>query len=125
MCWFANALGNLNPKEAKNDKPSDQPEAENPEKTKSKWVKWRTLILRCWAVDPELCPKCSKEMKRSKTLMDQHELQRLLKNLDIGLYPVRPRSPPPPSSQLDPADDAHFSACDSQIPEHWDQWDAA
>ena len=82
-------------------------------------------VLRCWAVDPELCPKCSKEMKRSKTLMDQHELQRLLKNLDIGLYPVRPRSPPPPSSQEDLAEDAHFSACDSQIPEHWNEWDAA
>ena len=35
-------------------------------------------------MDPELCPKCSKEMKRSKTLMDQHELQRLLKNLGIA-----------------------------------------
>jgi len=39
----------------------------------------RTLILRCWAVDPERCPKCGKEMKRSKALTDQHELQRLLK----------------------------------------------
>ena len=50
----------------------------------------RTLILRCWAVDPELCPKCGKEMKRSKALTEQAELQRLLKNLGIGLYPTGP-----------------------------------
>jgi len=70
-------------------------------------------------------------MKRSKALNQQHELQgtcrmpRLLKNLGIGLYPVRPRSPPPPSSHLDSADDSQFSDCDGQIPEGWDQWDAA
>ena len=44
-----------------------------------------------WAVDPELCPKCGKEMKRAKALNEQHELQRLLNNLGIGLYPARPR----------------------------------
>ena len=49
-----------------------------------------------WAVDPEVCPRCPKQMKRSKALLMQHELQRLLKNLDIGNYPTRPRSPPPP-----------------------------
>lgn len=32
---------------------------------RGKWVKWRTLILRSWAVDPELCPRCHKEMKRA------------------------------------------------------------
>ncbi|MBT9588614.1 hypothetical protein IV102_35075 [bacterium] len=101
--------------------------ADNSQSSKpSRWVKWRTLILlRCWAVDPELCPQGGKEMRRSKALNEQHELQRLLKNLGIGLYPVRPRSPPPPSSHLDSADDSQFSDCDSQIPEGWDQWDAA
>jgi len=63
-------------------------------------------------------------MKRSKALTEQAELQRLLKNLGIGLYPTRPRSPPPPSDHLD-LDDANFSDCDSQAPEGWDQWEAA
>jgi len=120
--WFANALGNLNP--SKKESPVVQDDAEEPEKAKSRWVKWRTLVLRCWAVDPELCPKCGKEMKRSKALTEQAELQRLLKNLGIGLYPTRPRSPPPPSDHLD-LDDANFSDCDSQAPEGWDQWEAA
>ncbi|MFN8613660.1 MAG: hypothetical protein U0931_39360 [Vulcanimicrobiota bacterium] len=118
---FANALGNLKPRR---EKPTNSDEMGEPKKTTSKWVKWRTLILRCWAVDPELCPKCGKEMKRSKALSQQHELQRLLKNLGIGLYPTRPRSPPPPSSHLDLATDA-FSDCDSQVPEGWDNWEAA
>lgn len=119
---FANALGNLNPN--KKESSVVQHDAQEPEKAKSRWVKWRTLILRCWAVDPELCPKCGKEMKRSKALTEQAELQRLLKNLGIGLYPTRPRSPPPPSAHLD-LDDANFSDCDSQVPEGWEQWEAA
>jgi hypothetical protein len=119
---FANALGNLNPN--KKESSVVQHDAQEPEKAKSRWVKWRTLILRCWAIDPELCPKCGKEMKRSKALTEQAELQRLLKNLGIGLYPTRPRSPPPPSGHLD-LDDANFSDCESQVPEGWDQWEAA
>ncbi len=76
---FANALGNLNPKQ-------ESQVEQLAEKTRpGKWVKWRTLILRTWAVDPELCPRCQKEMKRAKALIQQH-----------GLYPTRPRSPPPP-----------------------------
>ena len=116
---FANALGNLNPK------PESTEETDKTKESKpSKWVKWRTLILRCWAIDPELCPKCGKEMKRSKALREQHQLQRLLKSLGIGLYPVRPRSPPPPDPQLD-TDSGTFSDCDSQIPTGWDDWEAA
>jgi len=80
----------------------------------------RTLILRTWAVDPELCPRCHKEMKRARTLLEQHELQRLLKNLNIGpegvlalglrrshgcQYPMRPRSPPPPDRDEAGCDD--------------------
>ena len=34
------------------------------------------------------------------------------------------RSPSPPSSHLDLATDA-FSDCDSQVPEGWDNWEAA
>jgi len=85
-------LGNLNPKQ-------ESQVEELAEKPKSgKWVKWRTLILRTWAVDPELCPRCHKEMKRAKALIQQHELNRLLKNLGIGLYPSDPaRRHHPPS----------------------------
>jgi len=42
--WFANALGKLNPK----PEPAEEPEESAPKATK-RWVKWRTLILRCWA----------------------------------------------------------------------------
>ena len=112
---FANALGKLNPKpESQVEELADKPKS-------GKWVKWRTLILRSWAVDPELCPQCRKEMKRagawghrasripsSTTLIQQHELNRLLKNLGIGLYPTRPRSPPPPSLGQD-LEESQFS----------------
>ena len=36
--WFANALGNLNP--SKKESPVVQHDAEEPEKAKSRWVKW-------------------------------------------------------------------------------------
>ena len=116
---FANALGNLNTKQ------EGQVE-ESAEKPKSgKWVKWKTLILRTWAVDPELpLWGCQKEMKRAKALIQQHELNRLLKNLGIGLYPTRPRSPPPPSLGQD-LEESQFSDCESQVPTEWDDWEAA
>ena len=93
--WFANALGKLNPKPVRNETfeetLSDAPK-------KQKWTRWRALVLRTWAVDPELCPHCHKQMKRAKkALLLEHELQRLLKNLDIGNCPTRPRSPPAPT----------------------------
>jgi len=73
---------------------------------------------------PSYAPKCGKERKRCRALSEQHELQKLLKNLGIGLYPTRPRSPPPPSFHLELANDS-FSDCDSQIREGWDEWEAA
>ena len=39
-------LGNLNPKTEPTEV-TDKPKESKP----SKWVKWRTLILRCWAID--------------------------------------------------------------------------
>ena len=115
---FANALGNLNPKhESQAEELAEKPKS-------GKWVKWRTLILRSWAVDPELCPRCQKEMKRAKALVQHHELNRLLKNLGIGLYPTRPRSPPPPSLGQD-LEESQFSDCESQVPTEWDDWEAA
>ena len=82
-------------------------------------------MLRTWAVNPELCLRCGKQMKRAKALLEQHELQRLLKNLGIGLYPTRPRSPPPPDQEQELFQDSQFSDNESQVPLDWDQWDAA
>ena len=116
--WFANALGKLNPK-------AEQETPETPENPKPKWVRWRALVLRTWAVDPELCPRCRKQMKRAKALVEQHELQRLLKNLGIGRYPIRPRSPPPQEPDQGIDADSLFSDCQNQAPPEWDEWDAA
>jgi len=59
-----------------------------------------------------------------RRLLQQHELQKLLKNLGIGLYPTRPRSPPPALGQ-DLAEESLFSDCESQVPAGWDEWEAA
>ena len=95
--------------------------------------RWAALILRTWAVDPELCPRSGLAMKRSRPLRDQAELQRLLANLAIGKYPTRPRSPPPPDSddgyacEEPPADAPTLwpEHSESQVPPDWDKWDAA
>lgn len=42
----------------------------------------------------------------------------------IGLYPTRPRSPPPPSLGQD-LEESQFSDCESQVPTDWDDWEAA
>ena len=56
---FANALGNLSPK------PGPTEETDKPKESKpSKWVKWRTFILRCWAIDPELSWQLLETFKR-------------------------------------------------------------
>ena len=100
-------------------------ESTPPEAPKQKWVRWRALVLRTWAVDPELCPRCHKLMKRARALFDQHELRRLLQNLGIGQYPMRPRSPPPPDRDLAAIPDSLFSDPESQVPKDWDEWHAA
>ena len=102
--WFANALGKLNPKKVNADSP-------NLEVPKPKWVRWRALVLRTWAVDPELCPQCRKQMKRAKALVEKHELQRLLKNLGIGRYPIRP-----PSSRRPPNPRCDSRSCGDRVP---------
>lgn len=85
----------------------------------------RALVLRTWAVDPELCPQCRKQMKRAKALFEKHELQRLLKNLGIGRYPIRPRSPPPQEPDHGIDADSHFSDDQNQAPPGWEEWEAA
>ena len=97
-----------------------------------KTTRWAALVLRTWAVDPELCPRCGVVMKRSRPLRDQAELQRLLDNLAIGKYPTRPRSPPPADFDDDFCEEPLADAptpwpdhSESQVPAGWDEWDAA
>ncbi len=44
---------------------------------------------------------------------------------DFRLLSSKAGLPATRSTHLDSADDSQFSDCDSQIPEGWDQWDAA
>jgi hypothetical protein len=119
--YFANALHKLS---VAKTSPQEAPLGlESP--TKNSRTRWAALILRTWKTDPELCPKCKKTMKRSKTLFDRVELNRLLKNLGVGPYPTRPRSPPPgddPEEWTDPQGPAENQ---SQIPPGWEDWEAA
>lgn len=119
--WFSNALGKLNPKPESKEVASDKETELKPHK---RWVRWRTLVLRTWAVDPELCPLCRKQMQRTKAVTEWQELQRLLKSLGIGGYPTRPRSPPPDSTS-DAVSDSEFFDSQSQVPSNWDEWGAA
>ena len=82
---FANALSKLKPKPRTE---SDEGVPAGPSGGKSS--RWAALVLRTWAVDPELCPRCGNTMKRSRPLRDQTELERLLNNLNIGKYPCGP-----------------------------------
>ena len=118
--YFANALGNL--KEPKAEK---NPGSENSGKSK-RYTRWAALVLRTWAIDPESCWQCGKTMVRSRTLFERQELMRLLKNLKLGGYPTRPRSPPP-ADGLEIHSDGEFLGDReaSQIPPGWDEWEAA
>jgi len=123
--WFANALGNLKD-------PSEEPKPEQQTgKKASRYTRWAALVLRTWATDPELCWQCGKTMVRSRTLFDPEELRRLLKNLKLGDYPSRPRSPPPPDNEneVDGSEAGQtllWSDEHSQVPPGgWENWDAA
>ena len=120
--WFSNALGKLNAKPLRKEAARDDLAEVKPLK---KWVRWRTLVLRTWAVDPELCPVCRQQMQRTKALIEWQELQRLLKSLGIAGYPTRPRPPPQPELTSDITPDSQFSDSYSQVPSDWEDWDAA
>ena len=117
---FANALGNLTPEV------EETTSAETPKPAKTRRTRWAALVLRTWAVDPELCPRCGQTMRRSKTLCEQQEVRRLLESLGIGAYPTRPRSPPPPDDDDNLDQTFGWSPeSDTQVPPGWDNWDAA
>ena len=84
----------------------------------------RHLVLRTWATDPELCWQCGKTMVRSRVLVERQELLRLLKNLKLGNYPSRPRSPPPPE-EPDSLLDSEFRDDTTQLPPGWEDLEAA
>ena len=102
---YANATGNLSPK-------TDQPEEEQevPVQTGGRrYVPWNLLVLRCWAVDPELCPRCGERMEREKPVYKQPALSQLLKSLRVGKYPQRPPPAPPPQTQAVSNHDSEYS----------------
>jgi len=90
--YYANATGNLSRK-------TDEIEEELQEQlavAKPRYIPWSILVFRCWAVDPELCPRCGETMRRDKPIHRQPALSQLLNRLRIGRYPERP---PPTSPQ--------------------------
>ena len=68
--WYANCTGNLS------KKPSSEPEKVEP--TKKRWISWSTLILKCWSVDPEECPRCGARMRKENPVYEREELEALL-----------------------------------------------
>lgn len=85
---FANALGRLE------SRATPVPELTAPGSARR--TRWARLILRVWQVDPELCPRCGKTMRRSRAILERHELVRLLSNLGLGKPPPRPPPAPVP-----------------------------
>ena len=53
--WFANAQGKLNPKPAR----AESEESSATGAPNKKWARWRTLILRTWAVVGPGCARAA------------------------------------------------------------------
>ena len=105
--WFASALGRL---ERRGQPEPDEVSAAPPPRRRTPWGR---LILRVWQVDPENCPRCGTLMRRSRALLERHELVRLLANLRLGGYPARP--PPAPVPEAPPVT---FGAVGGRRPLH-------
>ena len=103
---YANATGNLSSKSTEAEEElQEQPRAAS----KSRYIPWNLLVLRCWAVDPELCPRCGETMGRDKPIYKQPELSQLLNRLRIGRYPERPPPAPPKPFRLYQATTVSFA----------------
>lgn len=101
--YYANSTGNLN----RNHEPEEEgPETEQPPGLR-RWIPWSKLIARAWKVDPELCPKCGQQMKRTRPILERLELERLLKSIGRFGYPSRP--PPAPLPEPEIGFEAHTS----------------
>ena len=89
------------------DKSDEVEEAKEQQPKSGRYIPWNLLVLRCWAVDPELCPRCGETMRREKPLYKQPELSLLLQSLK-GQYPERPPPTPPPARSAGPSHDNEF-----------------
>jgi len=134
--WFASALGRL--ERRGQPEPEGAPTSPPPRRR----TPWARLILRVWQVDPEKCPRCGTQMRRSRALLERHELVRLLAHLRLGGYPARPppaplpeappvtygavsrKRPQPPRAPLQPPRPALEPPGDdaNQIPPGWEDW---
>jgi hypothetical protein len=101
--YYANATGNLSQKSVEAEGSKEQQESRQ---TSGRYIPWNLLVLRCWAVDPELCPHCGETMRRDKPIHRQPELSQLLNRLRIGRYPARP---PPAPPQAPSASSSHYN----------------
>ena len=135
--WFACALGQFEERgRPMGERPATPPPA-RPRRTP-----WAILIQWAWKVEPERCP-CGAMMRRSRAILERHELVRLLTALHLAGYPRRPpaapipegppvtygavgarRSTPPPrpglqvpSPPLEPPQNEH-----NQVPPGWEDW---
>jgi len=109
--WFANPTGHL----SRRKEPTGKAPNPNPR------GRWAARVLRVWQVDPELCPRCGKRMRRSRAVLERLELVKLLKALGRFGYPPRPPPiQPEPQEPYISHDGPAPDEC-SQIPEHWDE----
>ena len=104
---YANATGNLSLKKDEAEQKDEQEVSVQP--GGRRYVPWNLLVLRCWAVDPELCPRCGERMERDKPVYKQPALSQLLKSLRVGKYPQRPPPAPPPQTQAASNHDSEYS----------------
>lgn len=98
---YANSTGNLN----RNVESTGESEPSEPTTASRRWIPWSRLIARCWNVDPELCPKCGQQMKKTRPILERLALERLLKSIGRFGYPSRP----PPAPELASDYEAHKS----------------
>ncbi|MCE7875194.1 hypothetical protein DYH09_33185, partial [bacterium CPR1] len=107
--WFANPTGHLSRKKETAER------APNPRGC------WAARVLRVWQVDPELCPRCGKQMSPSRAVLERLELVKLLKALGRFGYPARP--PPRPPDPLEPESLTQDPSPDesSQVPDSWER----
>jgi hypothetical protein len=98
--YYANSTGNLNRDQETEEESSDTEQAPGPRR----WIPWSTLIARAWKVDPELCPGCGQQMKKTRPILERLELERLLRSIGRFGYPSRP----PPAPVREP--NVHFEA---------------
>ena len=70
-----------------------------PELKKKASRRWAELIKKVFNVDPLVCPKCGATMRIKSFIVDQHEIQKLLKNLGVpGWTKPEPIKRAPPDS---------------------------